>query len=482
MIREGESSRAISRRQYAALIACLAVFGLLRLAASMGDFYLDEIWSFYFSRQISSPLDVFKLNHDNNHILNTLYLYMVGGEPFFFAGKPTFIPHRLFSVLSGIVSLFLVWKIASRQGRVEAFTALVLCGLSYPLVIYSSEARGYSPEIMFALASFLLVEASFAGKRSAAFYFWAFVPLAFLSHSSFIYIYAALFLWSALEEVKNNGVLTGARRLAFLHFVPVVFSVFYYLFFLKGMVYGGGEVSGAWSEVLMTASMFFGLPSGPSFGYGALALIFFVSIAGLVRLKKARPGQPVFFVLAIFIVPAAIIVLMKPEFLYFRYFLVCFPFLYLLAAYALSPLYNRPGSGRVVFFVLVAVFCVLNLKSDFDLLNYGRGSYSEALGYMVSETNGPEVIAAGDHDFRNKTVLGFYSVFFAGKRITYLGREEKSFAPDWFIAHSVDRAYRPPEFIFDSGSRFTLKRSYGFAGVSGWSWFVYKKDAQEIFP
>ena len=154
MIREGASSRAISRRQYAALVACLAVFGLLRLAASMGDFYLDEIWSFYFSRQISSPLDVFKLNHDNNHILNTLYLYMVGGEPFFFAGKPTFIPHRLFSVLSGVVSLFLVWKIASRQGRVEAFTALVLCGLSYPLVIYSSEARGYSPEIMFALASF----------------------------------------------------------------------------------------------------------------------------------------------------------------------------------------------------------------------------------------------------------------------------------------------------------------------------------------
>ena len=229
MNREQASSQAASGWPYAALIACLAVFGLLRLAASTGDFYIDEIWSFYFSRQIDSPLGAFGLNHDNNHILNTLYLYIVGGEPFFLGGRPTFIPHRLFSVISGVVSLFLVWKIASRRGRVEAFTALILAGLSYPLVIYSSEARGYAPEIMFALASFLFVQARLSGSRTAAPFFWACAPLAFLSHSSFIYIYAALFVWSALEEVKNNGVLTGAKRLAFLHLVPVVFSALYYM-------------------------------------------------------------------------------------------------------------------------------------------------------------------------------------------------------------------------------------------------------------
>lgn len=480
MNREQASSLAASGRVYAVLAVCLAVFGFLRFAASMGDFYIDEIWSFYFSRQLDSPLGVFSLNHDNNHILNTLYLYIVGGEPFFSGGRPSFILHRLFSVISGVISLFLIWKIASKRGQVEAFTALILTGLSYPLVIYSSEARGYAPEIMFALASFMLVEARLSGSRVAALLFWAFAPLAFLSHSSFIYIYAALFFWSALEEVKKNGVLTGLKRLLFLHSVPVVFSALYYLFFLKGMVYGGGEAGGAWKEVVQTALMAVGAPStGLSTGIAALAVILLASIAGLIRLSKASPGQPVFYILAIFIVPALIITVMKPEFLYFRYFLVCFPFLYLLAAHALSGLYRIKGLGKPVFFVVMVVFCALNIKSDFDLVKYGRGSYSEALEYMVKETAGPEVIVAGDHDFRNKLVLGFYSGFFPGKRIAYLDKEGRDGAvPDWMLSHSVDRAYRPPEYMFDSGYRFTLKKSYGFAGVSGWSWFVYKKDEQ----
>jgi len=467
-----------SRWTYPALAVSLAAFGLLRLLASCGDFYIDEIWSFYFSRQISSPIDVFRLNHDNNHILNTLYLYALGGEPFFFAGKPTFIPHRLLSVVSGVVSLFLVWKIASRRGRAEAFTALALAGFSYPLVLYSSEARGYSPAIMFALASFLFVERRLNGSRHAQFFFWLSAPLAFLSHSSFIYVYAALFVWSALEETRRGGAVKGALRLASLHLVPIVFAALYYLFFLKSMVYGGGELGGAFKEVLLTASMALGAPSGGFAGYASLALLTAGSIAGLVRLSRSCPGEPVFYVSAIFIVPALIVAVMKPEFLYFRYFLVTFPFLYLLLAHALCALYERPGTSKAVFFALVALFCALNAKADIDLVRDGRGSYTKAIEFMAEETPGDEVVVSGDHDFRNGIVTGFYAGFFKGKRIVYINRDEKTSASEWFLAHSVDPAYRPPEFVFDSGSRYTLERSYGFAGVSGWSWFVYRKDAE----
>lgn len=467
-----------SRWTYPALAVSLAAFGLLRLLASTGDFYIDEIWSFYFSRQISSPLDVFGLNHDNNHILNTLYLYLLGGKPFFFAGKPTFVPHRLFSVISGVVSLFLVWKIASRRGRAEAFTALALAGFSYPLVLYSSEARGYSPAIMFALASFLFVERRLAGSRPAMFLFWLSAPLAFLSHSSFIYVYAGLFVWSALEETRRNGVIKGAGRLCLLHIVPAVFAALYYLLFLRSMVYGGGELGGAFKEVLLTASMALGAPAGGFMGYAALALLIAGSMAGLVRLSRSGPGEPVFFISAIFIVPALIVAVMKPEFLYFRYFLVTFPFLYLLCVHGLCALYLRPGAPRAVFFVLVAVFCAMNLKSGVELVEYGRGSYSEAMEYMAEETPGDEVVVSGDHDFRNSLVTGFYARFFTGKKFVYIDRGDRSVVPEWFLAHSVDAGRRPPEFVFDSGTRYSLKRSYGFAGVSGWSWFVYRKDAE----
>ncbi|MBI2400249.1 MAG: hypothetical protein HYV23_04220, partial [Deltaproteobacteria bacterium] len=107
------------RRVYSALAACLAFFALLRLLAAYGDFYVDEIWSFFFARQLNSPFDVFALNHDNNHILNTLYLHIVGAEPFFLAGKPTFLPHQLLSIITGIASVWLIWKIAAKRVRVE---------------------------------------------------------------------------------------------------------------------------------------------------------------------------------------------------------------------------------------------------------------------------------------------------------------------------------------------------------------------------
>lgn len=473
-------AQGAERRVYLALAASMAFFGLLRVLAAFGDFYVDEIWSFYFARQMDSPFDAFSLNHDNNHILNTLYLYIVGGEPFFLAGKPSFIPHRLFSVISGVVSLFLIWKIASRRGRVEAFTALFLAGLSYPVIIYASEARGYAPEIMFALASFLLAEKYLSGNRAVAPLFWSTAALAFLSHSSFIYIYIALFIWSALEEVRKPGAGRAVKRLALLHIVPASFLAFYYFLFLKGMVYGGGELGDAWKEVFQTASMAIGLPSGGASGYVSFAALIFFSAAGLLVLRKTSPVQPVFFLSAIFIVPALIIAVMQPEFLYFRYFLVCFPFFYLLAAYALANLYGRPGWGRPIFFAALIFFSVFNMKATADLIRYGRGGYSEAVEYMVQESPGTDVVTGGDHDFRNELVLGFYSGFFREKRIIYLDRQEREDSvPDWMLTHSVDMAYRPSEYIFDSGIRFKLRRSYGFAGVSGWRWFVYGKDIDQ---
>lgn len=468
------------RRTYALLAACIAVFGSLRFLSGLDDFYIDEIWSFFFARQMDSLGDAFTLTHDNNHIINTLYLYLIGGEPFFIAGMPSFIPHRLLSVITGTISLWLIWKIAIKKGRAEAFTAIILAGLSYPLITYASEARGYGPEIMFALASFLLALEYHSGKGlPAAVLFWFSAVLAFLSHSSFIYIYVAILIWSALEEAKKRGVSGGVKRLALLHAVPSVSLALYYLFFLKGLVYGGGETGEAWKEVLLTASMAFGLHSGGWAGYLFLALALILTAAGLLAVRKKSSLEPVFFVAAIYAVPALIIVILKPEFLYFRYFLVCFPFFYLLSAYALAGLYRRAVWGKAVVLAAIFLYGVLNIWNTADLIRLGRGSYAEAFDYMAKSTPGAEIAVGSDHDFRNKLVLGFYSGFFREKKLVYLDAEaRRNVVPDWMIRHSVDRGYRPPEYLFESGERFTLQRSYGFAGVSGWSWFVYKKDTE----
>lgn len=463
-----------------ALVLSIAVFGLLRLAASLDDFYIDEIWSFFFARQMQSFSDVFRLNHDNNHIINTLYLYLLGGEPYTISGRPTFLPHRLLSIITGTASLWIIWKIALQKGRVEAFTAVFLAGLSFPLIVYSSEARGYGPAIMFALASFLFCREYLSGKGvSAAVLFWLAAIAAFLSHSSFIYIYSGMTLWSVLALSAQRRKGEAIWRLAVLHSVPSLFLMLYYSLFLKGMVYGGGETPGTWSEVLLTASMVFGSRSGGLYGYISIASVLLLSIAGLLAIRSAAKGEPVFFISAIFAAPALIVLVMKPEFLYFRYFLICFPFFYLLSAYAISGLYRKGVLGKTVFSIVLALFGSLSLWSTADHVMRGRGSYVEALEYMTGATEGHEVVIGSDHDFRNKLVLDFYSGFFKDKRIVYLdGNARRDYVPEWMIRHSVDVLYSPPAYLYESGQRFTLERTYGYSGVSGWGWFVYRNDKE----
>ncbi|NJL58470.1 MAG: hypothetical protein HC887_01260 [Desulfobacteraceae bacterium] len=114
----------------------------LIISAARGDLWLDEIWSLSFALTSHSLTDIFtQFRHDNNHVLNTLFLYCIGEQKMLWV-------YRLFSVVSGIGSVFLGAYIAKKNwGYPEALCSAVLIGTSYPLVIYYSEARGYAPAI-----------------------------------------------------------------------------------------------------------------------------------------------------------------------------------------------------------------------------------------------------------------------------------------------------------------------------------------------
>src|SRR3954471_23230922 len=64
------------------ILGIIVVFaGALRLLAIFDDFWFDEIWSWEIVRQLKSPLDVLTLpqaQSDNNHPLNTLFMYLIG--------------------------------------------------------------------------------------------------------------------------------------------------------------------------------------------------------------------------------------------------------------------------------------------------------------------------------------------------------------------------------------------------------------------
>ena len=133
--------------------AGILVSTMMIYAAATGDLWLDEIWSIFFSESAKSPWEIVSLyKHDNNHLLNTFYLYAIGRQD-------TLIFYRLLSMAAGVGSSYLLTTIARKRGELESIFVLLLAGFSYPLILYFSEARGYAPAIFFALLSlFLLIE------------------------------------------------------------------------------------------------------------------------------------------------------------------------------------------------------------------------------------------------------------------------------------------------------------------------------------
>jgi hypothetical protein len=53
----------------------------LRLLGARGDLWHDEIWSIVLLKPLTSVDQIFwRINHDNNHFLNSIYQYVVGPD------------------------------------------------------------------------------------------------------------------------------------------------------------------------------------------------------------------------------------------------------------------------------------------------------------------------------------------------------------------------------------------------------------------
>src|SRR5690606_26207774 len=103
-----------------------------------------EVWSLLLTMDMHSPLDVLRVHHDNNHVLNTLWLYAMG------LGQAEWV-YRLPSLLAGTAGIVLAGVIAAEQAASDASAThrrwrsavigSLLFGGSYMMVHYSSEAR-----------------------------------------------------------------------------------------------------------------------------------------------------------------------------------------------------------------------------------------------------------------------------------------------------------------------------------------------------
>ena len=461
------------------LAAGVLVFAGLAIGAALGDLWFDEIWSVDLARHVRSPQAIVTdLHHDNNHLLNTLFLYCLGKRQHWFW-------YRTLSLLMGVGMVALLVRVALRRGFLDALTVVCLAGVAYPVVLYSSEARGYSTAMFFGVASFMSFQACWQRREWwRRLLFWVTTALGLLAHLSFIHVYAAILCWSCIQAAAE----TGPRRarigeLVRCHAFPLAVACALYFLHVRHMVYGAGSIHTIWSAVSSAAAMSLGLPEvGVPQGVGVAAVCAVVAL-GTLRLWKDGVTEWRFFPLVLLVAPAAVLAVFQPAHPQPRYFVVCMPFLYLLLGYWLASCFRRSARGKALYAVALLGFVAGHALRIAPLLTLGRGGYTEAVVFMAQHTKGQRVVVGSDHDFRNGMLLGFYwPRLVRSKRLVYVEQHRwDEQRPEWMITHSLDTSFEPhPEIWVDGLWTYELARSYRYAGDSGWNCFIYRRSRGRI--
>lgn len=458
----------------ATIIGVVLIAVAVRCLAARGDLWLDEIWSLHFAQSVSSFWEIVtRIHHDNNHILNTFLVYMLGEHE-------NVVVYRLPALGASIASVILAGMIGRRWGRAEALIAVVLTGSSFLLIHYGTEARGYALVVLFALLSFYLMERYLDGCRWAGPLFGPAVVLGLLSHLIFAHAYVAMLIWSFLWFVGTRRSWLGvAGRMALCHTIPIGLGVLLYIVHVRHLEIGGGPVFSRMAVLVRSAALTLGAPEAGSMAMAAAAVALAVIIVGVGLLIRERSALVAFLPVVIALSPAMFLLLFPPRHLYVRYFLISILFFILLLCRVLGHLYRRGSVGRIACGVILVAVVAGNAMYTADLLRLERGQYRAALTYMVRNTPGEVVHVGSDHDFRNGTLIDFYTPRLSSKkRIVYHRRDEWPVdGPDWIIAHSWILNVNPPLAITDElGTPYYLERSFQYARLSGWQWFLYRRQ------
>lgn len=191
------------------------------------------------------------------------------------------------------------------------------------------------------------------------------------------------------------------------------------IFFLKNTFIAGGPDQNFFETIRQTLVLALGLSNSPFGGVLAVVIVFAIMVAGLQQLIKDKSAHQIYFFLILAQVPFALLVIRPPQYLHFRYFLICLPFLYILAAHLLGRLYAGPKYGKALA-ITVVLFCCGNLGKIHQLMVGGRGDYKSAVTYLTNHTPGNLITLGSDHDLANGMVLSFYNRFLPGeKKIKY---------------------------------------------------------------
>lgn len=463
------------------LIPILFFACLLRLAASFNAFWFDEIWSWEISRTVHSAWQILTLPlawSDNNHPLNTLWMYLIGNTS-------SWLDYRIPSLVTGIAMVLLIVWMERKRGGAAAILACLLVGLNFPLITYSSEARGYAPMLLCAIVAYYLLRRFLNnGRRLCAAAFAVVCSIGPFWHLTFVHFLFAAFVWSAIVLFKKEKFARAIGEMAMLYAVPALVFLGYAWIFLRHVHIGGAPTG----SVLATLASTFSLLLGGAIEGGAAAACAVVTVIAitlaLTWLWKKSRDEAVFFLFAIAAVPALTLLAQwifpnsSPS-IQVRYLLVSLTFALLLLIRFGAAMIALGGWRRNICIAVVALAMLGNGVQLGQFLAVGRGDYRDALRKMADQTTSKTITWSTDtagNAYRIRTLLAYYQRFLPpGKQMQQID-DPTIHSPEWLIFNSMEPVSPPLRPISIGSRRYLADGIYPAYGLSGWTWVIYRES------
>lgn len=367
------------QRQFSFILAALVLLGLgLRIAAATGGLWLDEAWSAELAHMAGTPLGVLlKINHDNNHHLNSLWLQFVG-----FDAPP--LLQRALSIVAGTLAIPVAAEIFRPRSPRIALIAALLFAVSPMVVTMGSEARGYACMALALLVAILLIDrwlVAECGERTRMRLALCFV-LGALSQLTMLFGCVALIGWVFFTLCARHGVIAAARRTLVL-FLPAVIALGVLLAIFVAAAWASplGFQFGDYKpfQILLFLHAIVEM-IGYTIGWPVVSLWLMPAALILVVLaRRLGVRHVVFYVLAIAAFPVTLALLHAGNPGHPRYYLVAALALLLLLAEASGTMIARGDWQRGVALLALVATTAGSVWQDVDLIRNQRGDPTQAI-------------------------------------------------------------------------------------------------------
>lgn len=449
------------------LPALLLLALALRLVAARGDLWLDEVWSLDLAATVHSALDVFDgLHHDNNHYLNTLWLWLAGPDA-------AVLVQRLPAILGGAWAVQLAWSFGERSDRFVAFGAALAVAVGYVAVHYGSEARGYGLLWPATIAAALLAQDLARNPdRRTAIGLAASLAFALLAHLTAVFLFAGVALWLGREGLRATQRATLVVNGLVALVPPTLLLGFLWWVDLSRLQVGGAPPS----SLAGTARDALALIGG-GFPYDRWVTGYALLAGGTLLwvLYRDRAGRGLHWMLAGSLI-AALVAMLGPTEILPRYFMVPLILAHLALGRGLATAFAAGGGARRLGVGLAALLLAGNLWADWRLIVGTRGHYVEALAHIAAVDSRPAVTIGGDHDVRVGKVVDSVLRRRHLDRLHYSAGFLKTQAPvDWVILNSASRVTSADDELKVFGHPYKLDGIFPAEGASGMSWVLYRR-------